>query len=45
MPNINELDKLPPGPIEPGNLELVQKVPFKLLDKFEWCEIDLKDDE
>jgi len=23
MPNINELDKLPPGPIEPGNLELV----------------------
>lgn len=45
MPNINEMDKLPPGPIQPGVLAEVRKDPFNLLDKFEWFNVDLKNDE
>lgn len=45
MPNINEMDKLPPGPIQPGILAEVRKDPYNLLDKFEWFNVDLKNDE
>ena len=45
MPNINELEKLPPGPIQQGVLEEVRKDPYSLIPKFEWCNVDLRNEE
>lgn len=45
MPNINEMDKLPPGPIQNGVLAEVRKDPFKLIEKYEWFNVDLRNDE
>ncbi|CAD8056745.1 unnamed protein product [Paramecium sonneborni] len=45
IPNINDMDSLKPGPIQEGVLEDVRKDPYNLISKFEWCNIDLRNDE
>ncbi|CAD8061547.1 unnamed protein product [Paramecium sonneborni] len=45
MPNINEMDKLLPGPIQQGVLAEVRKDPLNLIDKFEWFNVDLRNEE
>ncbi|CAD8043251.1 unnamed protein product [Paramecium primaurelia] len=45
MPNINEMDKLKPGPIQLGVLAEVRKDPFNLIEKYEWFNVDLRNEE
>jgi len=33
------------GPLEVGTIEAVRKEPFALLDSFEWCDVDLNNEE
>ena len=45
MPKVSELNSINMGPLEVGTIEAVRKEPFALLDSFEWCDVDLNNEE
>jgi hypothetical protein len=43
--NVETLLQLPQGPLELGDLSKVRQEPYNLLDMFEWCEVDLNNED